>query len=136
MAGDGTLTAQIVSQGNTNDWAKAGVMLRLTTDPGSPYYAAFVTPANGVAIQWRTAQGDLTSQVTTPGTPAMFLQITRTGTTFSAATSPDGNNWTPVANSTVDIPSLGGSLLSGLAVTSHDTGNLSTVVANSVVVTP
>jgi outer membrane protein assembly factor BamB len=136
MSGDGTLSAQVLSQSNTNDWAKAGVMLRQSTDPGSPYYAVFVTPANGVAVQWRDTLGNFTSQVTTPGAPAIYLQITRTGTTFSAATSSDGVTWTPVPNSVVNLPNLSGSLLSGLAVTSHDTGALSTVLANSVVVTP
>ncbi len=31
-------------------------MIRSTTDAGSPYYAAFITPGNGVAVQWRATQ--------------------------------------------------------------------------------
>ena len=61
-------------------------MMRATTDPGSPYYAVFVTPGNGIAVQWRTAQGGATSQVTTAGTVPLYLKITRSGTTFTAAT--------------------------------------------------
>jgi hypothetical protein len=41
-----------------------------------------------------------------------------------------------VPGSTVGIGALTGSLLRGFAVTSHDTGNLSTVVYNSVVTSP
>ena len=39
LAADGTVTAHVTSQQNTSTWAKAGPMLRATTDPGSPYYA-------------------------------------------------------------------------------------------------
>ena len=65
LAADGSMSAQVVSQTNSSAWAKGGLMMRLTTDPGSPYYAVFATPGNGVAVQWRTAQGGSTSQVTT-----------------------------------------------------------------------
>jgi hypothetical protein len=111
-------------------------MLRASTDPGSPYYAAFVTPNNGVAIQWRSAQGALSNQVLNPGTTPIYLQITRTGTAYGAATSADGVTWTPLANSGVSLPALTGSVLAGLAVTSHNTAALSTVVFNSTTVTP
>jgi hypothetical protein len=42
--------------------------------------------------------------------------------------------WTPVANSTVSLPSITGSVLGGLAVTSHDPNNLSTVAFTTVTV--
>src|SRR6185437_1529959 len=48
LAGDGAVSTHVTNQADTSGWAKAGVMLRLTTDPGSPYYALFVTPANGM----------------------------------------------------------------------------------------
>ena len=47
------------AQQATDPWAKAGPMIRATTDPGSPYYAVFVTPGNGIAVQWRAAQGGI-----------------------------------------------------------------------------
>jgi len=63
-------------------------------------------------------------------------QISRTGTTFTALTSPDGVTWTPVPGSTVTLPSLTvavtAAVLEGLAVTSHNIGQLSTAVFNSV----
>ena len=53
-----------------------------------------MTPGNGVAVQWRTAQGGSSSQVTTTGTVPTYLQIgryTSGGTTYyTAYTSPDG----------------------------------------------
>jgi hypothetical protein len=39
LTGDGAVSARVISQANTAAWAKAGVMLRQTTDPGSAYYA-------------------------------------------------------------------------------------------------
>ena len=46
----------------------------------------------------------------------LYLSITRTGTTFSASTSPDGVTWTLVAGSTVPLSGLTGSLLAGMVV--------------------
>ncbi len=63
LAADGTVSARVDSQVNTSGWAKAGVMLRATTDPGSAYYAAFLTPSNGIAVQWRSTTGGGSSQV-------------------------------------------------------------------------
>lgn len=136
MAADGVLSANVASQTNTSAWAKAGVMLRATTDPGSPYYAVFVTPANGTVVQWRAAQGGASSQVGIAGTAPVFVKVSRTGTGFSAFTSPDGVTWTPIPGSSVTLPNITGAVLTGLAVTSHNTGALSTVGLSSVVTTP
>ena len=139
LAGDGTVSAQVTSQTDTSPWAKAGVMLRETTDPGSPYYAAFVTPGNGVAVQWRTAQGGSTSTLAAAGTVPTYLMIaqyTSGGTaSYTAYTSPDGSTWTAVPGSTQTVAGLSGTLLAGLAVTSHDQGASSTVGFNTVSVT-
>ena len=139
LAADGTVAAQVTSQTPTDPWAKAGVMLRATSDPGSPYYAAFVTPGNGVAVQWRTAQGGSSSQVATAGTVPTYLQIGRytSGSTvyYTAYTSPNGTTWTAVPGSTQTVAGLTGTLLAGLAVTSHDQGTSSTVGFDTVSVT-
>jgi hypothetical protein len=66
----------------------------------------------------------------------VYLQITQIGTAFSAATSTDGVTWTPVPGSSITLPNLAGPALAGLAVTSHNTGQLSTVTYNSVTVAP
>jgi hypothetical protein len=132
MTADGSISAQVISQTNSSSWAKGGLMTRATTDPGSPYYGVFLTPANGVAVQWRLTQSGATGQVTTAGTAPVYLEIVRAGTTFSAYTSPDGSTWTLVPGSTKTMASLTGSLLEGLAVNSHNTGQYSTVGFTSV----
>ncbi len=128
---DGSVSAQVTSQTNTSPWAKAGVMLRATTDPGSPYYAAFVTPSNGIAIQYRTTQGATTSQLLIAGTVPAYLAVARSGTTFTAYTSPDGVTWTAVPNSAITI-NMTGTLLAGMAVTSHNISATSTAMFDAV----
>ena len=133
LTSDGSIHAEVTSQTNTSSWAKAGVMLRATTDPGSPNYAAFVTPGNGIAIQVRTVQGGTTTKLANPaGAVPAYLQIGRIGTSFSAYTSADGVTWTLVAGSTVTV-NMTGTLLEGMAVTSHSVGTTCTVTLGAVV---
>ncbi len=136
LAGDGSLSTRVASLSSPSTWAKAGPMLRATTDPGSAYYAAFATPGNGLAVQWRAASGGSTGQVTVAGVAPVYLRVTRTGTTFTAATSPDGVTWTTVPGATKTLAGLTGPLLRGLAVTSHSNGKAGTVVFDSVVGSP
>jgi hypothetical protein len=141
LSGDGTVSAQVTSQQNTSAWAKAGVMMRASTDPGAPYYAAFITPGHGVDVQWRSAQGASTSQFLASGTAPIYLRVGRYTTTgsspvtyYTAYKSSDGNTWTPVAGSTHAL-SLPEPLLAGFAITSHNQGTGSAVTLNSVAVT-
>ncbi len=138
LTGDGTVAAHVATQQATNPWAKAGVMLRATTDPGSPYYAAFVTPAFGIAVQWRSTQGGASTQLLATGVAPVYLKVGRytagTQTYYTAYSSPDGNTWTMVPGST-RLLALPQPLLAGLATTSHVQGTGSTVAFDSVAVT-
>ena len=134
LAGDGSVSAQVVSQTNSSSNAKAGVMLRLTSDPGSPFYDAVATPGRGVFVQYRKSQGasaQNSANLTTLTVP-IYLMVARAGTTFSAYTSSDGINWTLVPGSSVKLTNMTGALLAGIAATSHNTTKLSTVVFNTV----
>jgi len=140
---DGTVTAHVTAQQATDPWAKAGPMLRATNDPGSSYYAAFVTPSNGIAVQWRSTQGGGSSQVLAAGTVPAYLMIGRYTTTgsnpqtyYTAYTSPDGSAWTAVPGSTQPLSLGAGSLLAGFAITSHNQGTGSAVSLDTVAVTP
>jgi outer membrane protein assembly factor BamB len=131
LTGDGLVEARVASQSSSDLWAKAGVMLRQTSDPASMYYAAFVTPGNGIVVQYRSTQGGTTSQVKISGTVPVYLLVQRSGSTYSAFTSPDGSSWTLVAGSSVTI-NMTGPVLAGLAATSHNSNTLGTIVFNSV----
>ena len=125
LAADGTITARVVSQENTNDWAKAGVMVKSSTTAGSDYAALMVTPVNGVHLQ-----SGFDTDVDGPDTGApMWLRLTRTGTTVTAAWSEDGTVWTDLG--TVALP---GEATVGLFVTSHNGSDPGTAVFDSVTV--
>jgi hypothetical protein len=132
LVADGSVIARVVSQTNTDSWAKAGVMLRQSSDPGSMYYAVFMTPGNGIVVQYRNAQGGSTTQpVKITGTVPVYLAVGRTGSTYTAYTSSDGVTWTVVAGSSVTL-SMSGPVLAGMAVTSHNSGVLGTVTFDTV----
>ncbi|MBV9257752.1 MAG: hypothetical protein JO215_07015, partial [Ktedonobacteraceae bacterium] len=119
LAADGGIRAQVLTQTNTNSLARAGVMLRQSTDPGSPFYAVVVTSQRGIFVLRRATQGGGVSTVTSlAGTVPIYLQVQRAGNTFTAYTSSDGSTWTLIAGSSVTL-SLTGTLLAGMAVTSH-----------------
>ena len=138
LAADGTISADVSAQQPVSPWAKAGVMIRATTAAGSPYYAAMVTPGNGIAVQWRTKLGATTSQLLTAGTAPAYLMVGRYTTTgahpttyYTAYTSTDGKTWTAITGSTVAIK-MTGKVLAGIAMTSHDQGIPGSVTLSSV----
>ncbi|MBV9173686.1 MAG: PQQ-binding-like beta-propeller repeat protein, partial [Chloroflexi bacterium] len=135
LAADGSVSARVASQSNTDVWAKAGVMLRQTSDSGSPYYAVYVTPSNGINVQYRASAGGTAASAgsAVAGTAPAYLQVARSGSTFTAYTSSDGATWTPIAGSSVSI-SMSGAVLAGLAVTSHNPVDLSTVTFDTVAI--
>jgi len=54
LTGVGTIEAKVLSVDNTDPWAKAGVMIRETLEPGSKFAAVYITPGNGCRFQART----------------------------------------------------------------------------------
>ena len=98
--GDGTISARVVSRANPGGpWMKTGVMIRSSaTDPQAPYYGVFITPGNGLVVQWRTAEGAQSGQVldaAVTSTPVYLLASRYTDTAtgvvyYSAYSSADG----------------------------------------------
>lgn len=122
--GDGLLTARVLSLGNTNGSAKAGVMFRENTTAGSRYAATLITPTSGASQQARATDGSTTSSVSLSGRAApQWLRLLRQGNGFTTFASPDGVTWTQIGSTTVN---MNATLLAGLAVTSH---NISTTTA-------
>ncbi|HEX6477316.1 MAG TPA: hypothetical protein VF043_00620, partial [Ktedonobacteraceae bacterium] len=65
------------------------------------------------------------------GTVPAYLKVTRSGSTYTTYTSSNGTTWTLVAGSSVTL-NMSGSVLAGMAVTSHNTGALGTVTFDTV----
>jgi len=132
LASDGGIRAQVLTQTNTNSRARAGVMLRQSTDPSAPFYTVVVTPQRGIFVLKRAAQGGGVSTVASlAGVVPVYLQVQRTGSTFTAYTSSDGSTWTLIPGSSVTL-NLTGTLLAGMAVTSHDVTKVSTATFGAV----
>ena len=73
LAGDGSITVRVTSltglippangagepvgtQPGLQPWAKAGIIIKASTEPGSAYAAMMVTGGHGVRMQWRLHQ--------------------------------------------------------------------------------
>ena len=134
---DGELSVKVLSQTNTDSAAKAGLMIRKTFDPISPYYAVYVTPRRGVRVQYRADFAkDSQELAAVPETVPVFLKITKNGTSYSAYTSSDGDNWSFIPHSTIPLANLDGLLMGGLAVTSRNENALSTATFDRLIIGP
>ncbi|MBO3746602.1 PQQ-dependent sugar dehydrogenase [Streptosporangiaceae bacterium NEAU-GS5] len=127
LDGDGSLVARVVSQENTDGWAKSGVMIKSAATPGSPYAAVFLTPAHGVVQQAGFSSSVDGGDATAP----VWLRITRTGSSITTYRSADGATWTAVGTATLSGPAT-----IGLFVCSHEAGQLNTTVFDGVTVSP
>ena len=134
LAGDGAIIARVASQTHTNAWAKAGVMLREASTSYSPHAATLITPVNGAAFIYRTSSGGASASANLAGPLAPYwVKTARNGDTFTGYVSADGDVWTTLGSQTI---AMGASIQAGLAVTSHDTAQLSTAVFDQVAIVP
>ncbi len=114
------IIAKVESLENTDPFAKAGVMIRDTLEPGSRNVAVFITPENGVRFQYRDTAGDITDRFFAEGiTAPQWVRLERTaGGLVRAYYSEDGTKWERfnLVQLRMDMPAY-----AGLAVTSHNT---------------
>ncbi len=127
LSGAGTISAQVLSVENTNGWAKAGVMIRESLDPGSKFAALCITPGNGCRFQARLVTGvdavsdsDVTTLADIEAPHWIKLERDAAGN-FNAYNSDNGVTWTPLAWNPQSI-SMATKVYIGLALTSHNSG--------------
>ena len=117
LTGDTELTVRLASLTRSDGWAKAGLMYRSSTAANAAYVFVCLTPSNGVALQYRSANGAAAQQKhVEAGSLPRWLKLTRSGDTFYAFHSVDGTTWDLVDFVTVDLPDTA---RAGLAVTAH-----------------
>src|SRR5262249_18307295 len=77
-----TLTDRVTSPANTNQVAKAGVILRAGSGVDAAFLGMFVTPGGGIVVLYRASTGAVTKTAAhlTGAAPA-YLQVARSGTT-------------------------------------------------------
>jgi hypothetical protein len=133
LAGNGQIVARVASVGGSQDWTKVGVMMRQTLAANSAHASIFVSLQKGIAFQRRSAAGGISTNTSATGVAPQWVRLARAGSVVTASVSPDGTSWTEVGSDTI---SLSGSVLVGLAVTSHTTSRLATGTFDGVAVTP
>ncbi len=122
MSGPGSIIARVLSVSDTDPWAKAGIMIRETLEPGSKQALACVTPGSGVASEGRiTTDGESYSSNQATITAPHWVKLERDMSgTFTVSHSADGNNWQAVSGATGQGIQMAANVYVGLAVTSHD----------------
>jgi hypothetical protein len=110
LTGDGDLTAHVASftgiitypppnhdqiVDGLVPWAKAGIMVKDGTSPGSSYASVLLTGAHGVRMQH-----DFTADEAGPSA-ATWLRLSRSGSSITGYASADGNAWTKVGTARV-----------------------------------
>jgi hypothetical protein len=134
LAGDGGITARVAAVDAVQAWTKAGVMLRQSLDPGSPYAFSLLSAGKGQAFQRRGSFGALSTHTAGPLVMApQWVRLIRSGTVITALTSSDGVSWTVVGSDSIDFS---GPIYVGLAVSSHEASVPATAVFTDVRVTP
>jgi len=127
LSGAGSIEAQVLSVQDTHEWAKAGVMIRRTLGPGTPFAAVYITPGNGCRFQGRLAVGEDLSSDTSVATPEQrtitapyWVKLERdSSNNFSGYYSDDGINWQAMAWNPQYIV-MPTDVYIGLALTSHN----------------
>lgn len=103
---------------STQPWAKAGVIVKESTKPGSPYAAVMATPGHGVRMQY-----NFTNDVAGPAgavslSSPRWLRLTRTGSTLTGYASTDGTHWAEIG--AANLTGLPRTVQAGLFVASPD----------------
>jgi len=134
LTGPGSVIARVESVEQTNDWAKAGVMIRETLDAGSKFAAVYITPTNadgtatnGCRFQARSstdAAATSDSSVATAEQTAIvapyWVKLERdVAGNFRASYSSNGSTWRQMSWNPQSI-SMSSNVYVGLALTSHN----------------
>ena len=135
FSGDLTIIARVTSLSTyrglaadgSDQWAKAGVMIRESLDANAKVVNCFVTPGNGADVQSRSTAG--AAMVNNGGIGGVvapsWVRLQRAGDVMTGSISTDGSTWQTVTSVTVPMNQV---VFAGLSLTSHNDGVLS--VAN------
>jgi len=128
LTGVGTIETQVLSIDDTDPWAKAGVMIRESLEPGSKFAAVYITPGSGCRFQGRT-DSDLGATSDTSVATAEQIAIAAPywiklerdlAGNFRGYYSSDGATWQAMSWNPHNI-AMNSNVYIGLVVTSHNT---------------
>jgi beta-glucanase (GH16 family) len=130
VMGDGSIIARVTGQDPTGGFAKAGVMIRETLDPGSKHALVDLTPSHGTEFIRRTTTGaNAVSNFHTGTAVPYWVRLDRSGDTLTAYDSADGVNWNLVGSATVPMATT---VYAGLAVCAFNNGAVNTSTFDNV----
>jgi len=122
LTGVGSIVAKVESVENSNAWAKAGVMIRETLEPGSVHASMVVTPGNGVSFQRRILADAVSASdnsATGNETAPYWVKVERDmAGNFRASSSTNGSTWVQLG--IAENIQMSSNVYIGLALTSHD----------------
>jgi len=134
VTGNYTISAKVLSVQNTGAHAKGGVMIRETTATNSAMAMVDLTPSAGVEFVWRTTTGGTAASTTVSGVTAPnWVQVTRSGNTFTGYYSSNGTSWTALATNTITMAT---NVCIGLPVCAYNNTTNCTATFTNVVLTP
>jgi len=118
---------------NTNNSAKAGVMIRESLEPGSSHAMMNIQPINEVQFLRRLEMGfesetDGQGEISTP----VWVRLTRSGNTLTGDYSVDGATWETLGSATIPMVL---DVYIGLIVCSHDSNATCTAEFSDVTMT-
>jgi ABC-type transport system involved in multi-copper enzyme maturation permease subunit len=127
LAGNGSITVRVTSltglipsghgavlgtQAGLVPWAKAGIIIKASTQPGSAYAAMMVTADHGVRMQDNFTGDTAGPPGAVTASDPRWLRLTRSGDTITGYDSADGTHWTQVG--TVALAGLPPTVQAGL----------------------
>lgn len=128
LDGNGSITARVASldtelanAGSSPPhiavpWAKAGIIIKASTRPGSAYAAVMATPAHGVRMQYDYTHDTAGASGTVSAASPRWLRLTRSGDTITGYDSADGRHWAEIG--TASLAGLPPTVQAGFFVTS------------------
>ena len=133
-SGDCSIVTRVTAQANSNHYAHAGVIIRDNLgDTGAFVDVTLYPNGGGTLFQYRADTGYPATISGAPGTAPYWVQLSRSGNTFTGSVSPDGITWTTLGSITVAMPST---VYIGLLQASGINGTLATSTFDNVTVTP
>ena len=124
VSGNFVATLKINSGPTLSGWAKAGLMVRGSTDTLGARVMVMKSRDAGVQFGVRRYDGGPAERFgsdTGSGALPVWARIVRIGDDFSAYYSTDGSSWTYAGSTTVDLPE---DVMIGMGVSSYSSGNL------------
>jgi len=131
IAGDFQITVVALTRPTaTDEFAKAGLMVRESLEASARHTSLFTTPANGFVHQWRrTANGDSDNAFVIENARLrlpIVLRLTREGDTFRGEYSTvHGKSFHSAGDPLAFAPALPKTVYVGLAITAHNVNRIS-----------